>query len=160
MKNVSFKRNINVRKNVDVFIYDNAGTLTLSATEWSNATLRATALTRQDGIWVKSGAEEYRYLGTVRTSGAAVACDTELKRFVWNLYNQVTKKLYKHDDTDSWVYTLSAFRPWNNDTSNKFEFVIGLDEKPILAEFYATASTVGTYCGIGIALDASNVNNA
>ena len=40
-------------KNLDVFIYDNAGTLTLSMEEWSNDTLRATALVRQDGVLVK-----------------------------------------------------------------------------------------------------------
>ena len=49
----------------DIFIYDNAGTLTLSATAWTNATTRATALTTQDGVYVKTGATGYRYLGTI-----------------------------------------------------------------------------------------------
>src|SRR3972149_4877028 len=35
----------------DVFIYDNAGTLTLEALAWTNGTTRATALVRQKGGW-------------------------------------------------------------------------------------------------------------
>ena len=60
-------------KNLDVFIYDNEGVLTLSLVEWSTNTLRATALTRQDGVLVKGGAPAYRYLGTIRTS--CCGCD-------------------------------------------------------------------------------------
>ncbi len=88
-----------------------------------------------------------------------MACDTEAKRFVWNLYNQVARKLYRHDNTNSWAYALAAFRAWNNNTANKVEFIHGLDEKPILAEFLASAAAAN-FCGIGIALDAANVSDA
>ncbi|MFA5458174.1 MAG: LamG domain-containing protein, partial [Synergistaceae bacterium] len=37
-------------KNYDIWIYDNAGTLTLDSTIWTDDTTRATALTTQDGI--------------------------------------------------------------------------------------------------------------
>ena len=49
----------------DIFIYNNAGTLTLEATKWASRTARTTALVRQNGILVKSGATTRRYLGTI-----------------------------------------------------------------------------------------------
>jgi len=48
----------------DVWIYDNAGTLTLEILAWSTTTARATALVLQDGVWCKTGALTRRYLGT------------------------------------------------------------------------------------------------
>jgi len=141
--------------NVDVFIYDNAGTLTLSGVEWSNDTLRATAITRQDGVLVKSGSPEYRYLGTVRTSGAGVVCDTVLKRFVWNYYNRILRDLLVTEDTDSWTYAVAdTWRPLNNDTSNRVEFVIGVDETLVSLECCIRGWNASNKAfGIGIGLD-------
>jgi hypothetical protein len=113
-------------KNLDVFIYDNAGTLTLSMEEWSNDTLRATALVRQDGVLVKSGAPSYRYLGTCRTFNTGVCRDIEASRFLWNYYNRVEKNLLVKDPTDSWTYaTADTWHPMNNSTNNRVSVVIG-----------------------------------
>src|SRR5262245_45446838 len=72
-------------KNYDVFLYDNAGTLTLElSSAWTNDTTRATALATQNGICVKSGAPTRRYLGTLRASGSNVTEDSLSKRFLWN----------------------------------------------------------------------------
>ncbi len=54
--------------NYDVFGNLSSGALNLSAVAWSTDSTRATALTTQDGVAVKSGAVAYRYLGTIRTS--------------------------------------------------------------------------------------------
>ena len=118
-------------KNIDIWIYDDAGTLTLAYTLWTNDTLRATALVRQDGVLCKTGALEYRYLGTVRTSAAGETSDTLLKRFVWNFYNRVERKIEIEDDTDSWTYNTDTWRQMRAETANKIECVIGLDEKLI-----------------------------
>jgi len=40
----------------DVFAFLNAGVVTLEFLDWTNATTRATGLTRQDGVWTKTGA--------------------------------------------------------------------------------------------------------
>jgi hypothetical protein len=145
-------------KNLDVFIHDNAGTLTLSAVEWSNDTLRATAIVRQDGVWVKSGAPEYRYLGTVRTSAAGAACDTKLKRFVWNMYNRTEREMIVTEDTDSWTYTVNnTWRPFNNDEDNKVEFVIGVNESLVNFECFCLAENSGNNSiGVSVALDRTN----
>ncbi len=142
-------------KNLDVFIFDNAGTLELAAVEWSNDTLRATAIEKQDGVWVKSGALEYRYLGTVRTSGAGVVCDTKEKRFIWNFYNRLQRDLLVSEDTDSWTYAVNnVWRPLNNDADNKVEFVIGVNECLVNFESLCMAENSGNNpIGVGVGLD-------
>src|SRR3990167_7040004 len=52
----------------DVFAYDSSGTVTLEALAWTNGTTRATALTTQNGVLVKTGATTRRYLGTFYTT--------------------------------------------------------------------------------------------
>ena len=148
-------------KNYDIFIYDNAGTLTLSALEWSNDTLRATALARQDGVWVKSGAPEYRYLGTVRASAAGEVCDTKLKRFVWNLYNRMEREMLVTEATDSWTYaTAATWRILNNAATNLVQFVIGINDSLVTFESTCLAENSGNnQIGIGVGLDRTNAND-
>jgi len=140
--------------NLDIWIYDNAGVLTLACTPWSNDTLRATAIVRQDGIYCKAGALNYRYLGTLRTSAAGVTCDTAEKRFVWNYYNRVSQRLYRHDPTSSWTYSTIAWRAWNNSTSNRLQFVIGVNEVQVNLSFMAgTFNSSSIIRTVGIGLD-------
>jgi hypothetical protein len=54
----------------DIFLYNNSGTLTLEKTAWTNASTRATALTTQNGIYVKTGSTNKRYVGTVFSRGS------------------------------------------------------------------------------------------
>lgn len=151
-------------KNIDVWIYDNAGTLTLAYTEWSNDTLRATALVRQDGVLVKTGALGYRYLGTIRTSGAGVTCDTKSKRFVWNYYNRVLRHFLARDDTNTWTYTLATWRAANNDTTfgiGRVGCVIGVAEDLVnitVISAHQNGSSVQAVGGIGI--DSVSANSA
>lgn len=111
--------------NYDIFIYDNTGTLTLSATAWSSDTARATALTTQNGIYVKSGATNYRYIGTIRITSTTGQCeDSETKRFVWNYYNQVDKTIHK-EDTTMHTYGTATLRYWNANSTHAVSFVAG-----------------------------------
>jgi hypothetical protein len=140
--------------NLDVWIYDNAGTLSLAYTVWSNDTLRATAIVRQDGIYCKSGALNYRYLGTVHTSAAGVTCDTAEKRFCWNYYNRVPLRLYRHDSTASWTYSVRAWRAWNNSNDNRVQLVIGVNEVQVDLTFMAaTFESSSIIRAVGIGLD-------
>ena len=54
----------------DVFAYDNSGTVALETVAWTNSTTRATALTTQDGVMVKSGTTTRRYLGSFITDAS------------------------------------------------------------------------------------------
>ena len=119
--------------NYDVFIYDNAGTLTLElSAAWTTDTARADALTTQNGIYVKSGATTRRYLGTIRASGTNTTEDSILKRYVWNYYNRIPRYLYKNDSTNH-TYGTATNRFWNNDSTNKLQFVVGVVEETVFA---------------------------
>lgn len=110
--------------NHDIFLYDNAGTLTLEAVAWSNNTIRATPLVRQDAIYVKSGATTRRYLGTIRTT-VGQTIDTFQKRFVYNESKPVMRKVVVKETTGSWTYGTNAWRPANNNSANCVEIVVG-----------------------------------
>jgi hypothetical protein len=149
-------------KNYDIFLYDNAGTLTLEGLVWSNDTLRATALYNQDGVWVKTGSPEKLYLGTIRMSGAGTTADTLKARLVWNNYNRVIRPIKVADDTNSWTYATATWRQMNNAAANKFEYVVGLIEEPLYLEYLLfcsnPAATLNTQNGFG--LDVTNAASA
>lgn len=117
--------------NYDIFIYDNSGTLTLESTAWTDDTTRATALTTQDGIYVKSGATTRRYLGTIRTTATTGQCeDSAERRFLWSYYNQVYK-FQQASVAASHTYTTNTWRAWNNNTTvgeTRVVFVLGLPQ--------------------------------
>jgi hypothetical protein len=154
----------------DVFLYDNAGTLTLETTNWTNDTTRATALTTQNGVYVKSGATTRRYLGTGRTIGTSGQCELSLqppagttpKLFLWNYYHRLPWSFRAIEDADSWTYTTDAWRSANNDTTNRLELVLGVGESMLFAtavgQMGNSASAVNASAGIG--LDATTTNHA
>lgn len=110
----------------DVFVYDSSGTLTLELTAWTNGTTRATALVRQDGLWVKTGATTRLYLGTIYTTGTTTTEDSATKRFVWNAYNPAPRRLFRGLGTAQHSYSTDTLRAFNNDTALTVEVVVGL----------------------------------
>ena len=149
----------------DVFIYDNAGTLTLELTTWTNDTTRATALTTQDGILVKTGALTRRYLGTFYSTiaGNGQTEDSAAKRYLWNYYHRARRLTRSaQETTDAWSYTTAAYRQANANTANQFEVVIGVSEDlveaAVLTNFQNGTGNVSVAVGIGI--DSSTVNSA
>lgn len=124
-------------KNYDVYVDYNGGTpqLALSAA-WTNDTTRADALATQNGVLVKSGATDHRYVGTIRTTGTTTTEDshggvtTQVggKRFVWNLYHRVPRPLRVIDTANTWTYTGNSWQIANGATGplNCVEFVVGL----------------------------------
>lgn len=131
-------------KNYDIFIYDNAGTLTLEAVVWTNDTTRATAIVLQDGIWAKSGATARRYLGTIRTTATTGQTeDSVKKRFVYNEYNRTIRKL-RILATVSWTYATNAWRSANADNSLRTEIVVGNPGMYVNLALMARASGAGS----------------
>ena len=115
----------------DVFIYDNAGTLTLEFTAWTNGTTRATALTTQDGVLVKTGALTRRYLGTFYTTSTTQTEDSYAKRFLWNYYNRVESPMRVLETTDSWAYSTATMRQARASTANQIALIVGVAEDAI-----------------------------
>ena len=88
----------------DVFCYNNSGTATLEVTKWTNTTTRATALTRQNGVYVKNGATTRRYLGTFYTHSDKNVYDCYQYRWLWNHYNKLFKPLYVYSGSDAYCF--------------------------------------------------------
>ena len=137
--------------NFDIFVYDNAGTLTLESAAWTDDTTRATALTTQDGIYVKSGATTRRYIGTIRTIGTTGQCeDSESKRFVWNYYNRVDRSLLAEKQSPH-SYTSATKRPWGNITTygeTRYGFVVGISDT-LIRNNHLNLSRI-LYVGFGV----------
>jgi hypothetical protein len=148
----------------DVFCYDNAGVPTLERLAWTDDTTRATALARQDGVLVKSGAATRRYMGTFYTTSTATTEDSLSKRYLWNCYHQKPRTMRVLESTTSWTYgSVSPFRQANSNTANQINFVVGVVENPVAAT--AMVNVSGNIAGTtsyqaGIGLDSTTVNSA
>jgi hypothetical protein len=129
--------------NYDIFVYDNAGVVTLEEEAWASATARATALTTQNGVYVKSGATTRRYLGTIRINSSGGQCeDTEAERYVWNYYNRVGRRL-ERTYSNAHGYVVAAWRPWDNAlTSIYVQFVVGVLEDALPVSFGGTWTSI------------------
>lgn len=149
----------------DVFIYLASGVLTLEAVAWTNTTTRATALTTQNGVLVKSGAVGRRYLGSfyATTAGNGQTEDSTGKRYLWNYYNRVMRSARNAIETaDSWNYTTATWRQANANASNQFEYVQGVSEDALIASVQASYqnSTGAVSAGVGIGIDSTSVDSS
>lgn len=149
----------------DVFLYDNAGTLTLEFVKWASNTARASALVIQDGVLVKTGATSRRYVGTIRVvdnAGTISVRDSSAQRFIWNMCNRVPRVLKVTEASNSWTYTLATYRQANASTSNQVEVVLGIGEDPvdIGVHAHATSSSGTKHVSVGVGVDSTSVNSA
>lgn len=144
----------------DVFIYNNAGTLTLDVTAWTNDTTRATDLTTQDGVLVKTGATGRRYLGSFycTTAGNGQTEDSLANRYLWNYYNRVARPMRVLEATNTWTYTTATIRQANGAAGNQLNFCIGVSEDKVTADVYVTSSNTNASVntGVYVGLDATN----
>lgn len=135
----------------DVFIFDNAGTLTLEEIAWANDTTRATAIVLQDGIYCQDGALDRRYLGSFRTRAASQCNDTQAFRHLYNYYNRVAKNLNITDPALSWTYTNPVFQQANNNPANQVDIVQGVAEDIIFIALDAGWNSSVPGGGVGVA---------
>lgn len=159
---VSLALTLTSGKPYDIWLYDNSGTLTLESLVWTDDTNRATALTRQDGVYVKTGSLVRRYLGTIYSSGANTTEDSFAKRYVWNYYNRVRRPMKVVDTTNSWNYTTLTYQQANANAANQLDMVIGVSEDVVSAASYGAAAngTVPCDLGVGIGVDSTSTNSA
>ena len=157
----------------DIFAYNNAGTLTLETTNWTNDTTRATPIVLQNGVYVKSGATTRRYLGTGRTTGVSGETEDSYKgnhqsggrRLLWNYYNRVIRHLAVIDTTVNWTYTTATWRAANGGTTtNLVNCVIGVAEDVTKAFVHGQAGNPnagwGVAIAVGVGVDSTNTNSA
>jgi hypothetical protein len=148
--------------NHDVFIYDNAGTITLEAVAWTDGTTRATALALQDGIYVKTGTLTKRYLGTFRTTSTIGQTeDSVSKRFLFNYYNRAIRFMKVVDTTDTWTYGTTAWQAARGQSTNKVDYVCGVADELVRATVLFRVQTGSGVAGsMGVGVDSTTVNSA
>ena len=145
----------------DIFLDNNGGTPQLAAVAWTNDTTRATALTKQDGRYVLTGATDHLYLGTIYVDGsnqsnfifgAGSSGGTAGQLDVWNYYNRVEVASTVHDTTVTWTYSTATWRQANNSAGWQNTFVVGVNEDAVESWYRnsATATASNAYIGIGI----------
>lgn len=143
----------------DVWLYDNAGTLTLELLAWTNLTTRATAIAYQNGVEVKTGVTTRRLAGSFRTTGVSGQTeDSFAKRYLNNRYNQVERPLRRIIADNSWAYTTATVRQANGDTANQVEFFQCLNEHNVRCDniSHAGNATADVDIAVGIGLDATD----
>lgn len=125
----------------DIFAYNNAGVVTLEMLNWTNATTRATALVRQDGVWSKSGQLTRRYLGSCRPRSATtyswnprVIAASQARFDLFNADNRVTHGWSISPSAASWTYTTATWRQAQAANTNQVEVIAGLSEETLVAE--------------------------
>jgi len=137
-------------KNYDIFAYDNSGTIDLEMIEWTNDTTRATDLTMQDGVLIKSGDATRRYLGSFRTTSTTTTEDSNVNRFLFNNYNRRHRSLKKINTGTVWTYATSTWRYSNNDSTQKINIIAGLSDVCFNISVNGNISTTGSAGLIGI----------
>jgi hypothetical protein len=137
----------------DIFVWDSAGTIILEALAWASATARATALERQDGVWVKSGQPSRRYVGTISTTVAGQTEDSLAKRYVWNAQNRVPRPVRRIDPAATWTLTIvSTWRQANANAANEVGIVLGLLIDPVELLVMATGQHGTSFNGFVVAI--------
>lgn len=160
----------------DVFVWDDAGTLRATrGPAWTAPGVRGTGagtteLERLNGryvnkISISNGplAQRGLYVGTIFSDiSANQIFDSNAKRYVWNCYNRVVRKLLVVDATNNWAYSLDVWRQARATTTNQLEMVIGLSEDIVSASVTASGSEsgVGGKLYVGIGLDSTTTNSA
>lgn len=148
----------------DVFLDYNGGSPVLVSLAWTNDSTRATALAYQNGVLVKTGDTEQRYLGTFYTTATTTTEDSVANRYLWNYYNRVNRIGRAADSTASWSYSASSFQQARATAANQVNYVAGVAEDfvhaDVCAPYVASSGATVRTVQVGIGLDSTTVNSA
>lgn len=144
----------------DVFVYYSGGAARLALKKWTNATTRATSLSRTAGVYyILVSSTYYRYVGTIRTSSTTQVVSATGRRYIWNAYNRVTYRDISglSTPTDYTCGNTGTWRTLNNANYDEFNhrFVNGMEQWRS-AEFVSLANYgSGSAYSAAIRLDGS-----
>ena len=149
----------------DVFGFLSAGVVTLEFLNWTNATTRATALARQDGVWTKSGDPTRRYLGSVRARSATTfhwvqrGVDLPVKFDLFNADNQNEANFSLIAGTNTWAYTTATWRQAQGSANYQVDVMVGLEDNDMCADLMVSSrnSTISIPRHVGIGFDSTTV---
>ena len=140
----------------DVFAFINGGVVNLERLAWTSDTVRATALTLQNGVLVRSGNATRRYIGTFYATSTTTTEDSAANRYLYNYYNRVSRLAQRMETTVSWTYSTAAWRQANGSSANQINFVVGVAEDSFIATLMgdvANSTATARLVGVGIGLD-------
>lgn len=147
----------------DVFGYLSSGTLAVELLAWTNTTTRATAVTRDDGRLIKSGDKTRLLLGSFETISTTTTTDTETRRYLSNVYNQVHRPMTQcpgySDGNSVTSYTLNSinnFVELNGGTNARISWFATLPNQAMWAVMTllgTVGSAVGNNIIAGVGLD-------
>ncbi len=143
----------------DVFGYLSSGTVVLEFLNWTNATTRATGLTRVNGVWTKTGDATRRYLGSIRARSATTfswvlaGTDTPVKMDLYNADNRLDFAFTLKASTDTWAYTIATWRQAQASANYQVDIMVGLQEQffeaVLLTSSRNSTISIPRQCGIG-----------
>jgi len=148
----------------DVFaVYSSATALTLELVPWSSASARATAIVQVDGVWVKSGAQTRRYLGTILPDTAtsyfhqtnAAGANGSICG-VWNQDNRMLVSFLWSASFVSWTATGTGWQNLNGVATGRFRLLQGRSIDVMSATHWASVDAVGANACVGIGLNSSS----
>lgn len=134
-----------------------SGAYTAGGTWYKLNATRATALTLQNGRYVKTGETNKLYLGTGMTTGTSgqteMVFTSPSNLLLWNYYNQRSNTVFVQDST-SHTYTSATTRIYRNVNTNKAAWVVGVieDDMPlgVMSEFNFDAGDGAVVTGVGL----------
>lgn len=147
----------------DIFAFISGGVVTLEFLNWTNATTRATGLTRLDGVLTKTGDSTRRYLGSCRPRSATtfhwvtVGTDLPCKFDLWNADNRVEFSFLLRALTNTWAYTLATWRQAQASANYQVDVMVGLQIENFLADLMVSSrnSTISIPRQVGIGFDST-----
>lgn len=74
--------------------------------------------------------------------------DSIANRYLWNFYNQVSRRMHRSDSATNWTYTTNTFRQSNASLLNQLNFIVGVETNIVTAIF--GNSRVNTNAGVSM----------
>jgi hypothetical protein len=164
----------------DFFIISDSGVPRLvTGPAWAGANNRAAAISRMNGVRVNTTTMTVRFgtasgntlsipagmatwVGAARMTSAGQTEDSVLKRFLWNAYNRVVRRLAVFDTTNNWTYSTAAYRQARASTANQVEVFIGevTDLVELEVRVNTANSTVGQTAVVGVGVNSTVTTSA
>lgn len=158
---------VSATQNFDMFVWNKSGSLTLTrGPAWTNATTRSLTLSAVHGVYVNgqaitNGPASNRglFVGTFHsaadatvnwqfgyqvngTNGSAAQWGTA-EHDVWNMYNRVLVAGTVGGPTTQWTYNSTTIRAANARTDARLNFVIGINDEPVYAQWGSRVTNGG-----------------
>jgi hypothetical protein len=127
----------------------------LEVLNWTSGTARATAITRVNGVWTKSGDATRRYLGTVRPRSATTYAIRRQPNWtvgtaavdIWNVDNRKQTNVVIQSPGSDWTYSTATYRQANAQTNAQIDTLAGLAGDCASLVLLATVSSTGAGAG-------------